>query len=139
MQSFGPCVHIVTLAVDLATSSELRSVVLLRRVSREAAEEARGRRRALAVEQRFDHALRAWISPSAGTIDVEMAASPFHEGTEPPLWRGYGDKTEAGPTRAIAIFARKRGERNEATSHLKEALGSCLAQRATRVQSAAGR
>ncbi|HKQ69257.1 MAG TPA: SNF2-related protein [Polyangiaceae bacterium] len=107
--AFGPCVHIATLAVDLASSGPLRGALLGAEGTMDHAERARARRLAFAAELEFGRALRVWIGPTSAKRAVEIAASPWEDAG--PKARSYGDFTDPGGVRAIAIFVRRAGER----------------------------
>ena len=108
MVAFGPCLHIATLAVDLANSAPLREALLDGRPTEVEAEGARARRLLLAAEIKYRTALRTWTA-TAGGEPIEIAASPWEEGST--HGRAYGDRSDPGATRSLSIFVRKRGEK----------------------------
>jgi superfamily II DNA or RNA helicase len=109
-QTFGPCVHVTILAVDLACSGALRRALLDSEGTAEAAERAPAIRFATEAEVRFDGALAAWLAPTAEGMRVDIAATPFAE-VDPHVGRAYGDRREASPARLLSIVVRRTGER----------------------------
>ncbi|HEY3820394.1 MAG TPA: SNF2-related protein [Polyangiaceae bacterium] len=109
-QTFGPCVHVAILAVDLAVSAELRRALLAGESTAEAARRAPEARFAVDAEVRFDGALGAWLAPTAEGPRVEIAASPFAE-VDPYVGRGYGDRLEPSEARVLSFVVRRAGER----------------------------
>jgi superfamily II DNA or RNA helicase len=109
-QTFGPCVHVALLAVDLACSPAMRRALLDAGGAAEAAERAPAIRFAAEAEVRFDGALAAWLAPTAEGLRVEIAATPFAE-AEPHVGRAYGDRREASPARLLSVVVRRAGER----------------------------
>ncbi len=109
-QTFGPCVHVAILAVDLACSSELRRALLAGESTADSARRAPEARFAVDAELRFDGALGAWLAPTAEGTRVEIAATPFGE-VDPYVGRGYGDRLDPSETRVLSVVVRKAGER----------------------------
>ncbi|MGD0525532.1 MAG: SNF2-related protein [Polyangiaceae bacterium] len=109
-QTFGPCVHVAILAVDLACSAELRRALLAGEGTAAIVARAPELRFAVDAEVRFDGALAAWIAPTADGTPVEIAASPFAE-VDPHVGRGYGDRVDRGETRILSVVVRRAGER----------------------------
>ena len=110
MAAFEPCVHMATLAVDLASSASLREAILDQSSTTEAAARAPAARLALDLELKFDGALRAWLAPAAEGARVEISASPFVE-TDGDTGRAYGDRVDRARTRVLSILVRRTGER----------------------------
>ena len=109
--AFGPCVHMGTVALDLALSPALRSAVLDGDDTRALAAEAPAVRRSVRLERNFEQALSAWLVASPEQLeDVEIAASPVLE-AEAHMARGYGDRVTGAPVASLAVFVRRRGDR----------------------------
>jgi superfamily II DNA or RNA helicase len=109
-QTFGPCVHVALLAVDLACSGALRRALLDDEGAAEAAKGAPAIRFAAEAEVRFDGALSAWLASTAEGVRVEIAATPFAE-VEPHVGRAYGDRRDASPAPLLSVVVRRAGER----------------------------
>jgi superfamily II DNA or RNA helicase len=109
-QTFGPCVHVAILAVDLACSAELRRALLAGETTTDLALRAPEARFAVDAELRFDGALGAWLAPTADGTRIEIAASPFAE-VDPYVGRGYGDRLDPAETRVLSVVVRRAGER----------------------------
>ncbi len=109
-QTFGPCVHVAILAVDLACSAELRRALLAGESTAAIVARAPETRFAVDAEVRFDGALAAWVAPTADGPRIEIAASPFAE-IDPHVGRGYGDRVDRGETRILSVVVRRAGER----------------------------
>ncbi len=109
-QSFGPCVHVATVALDLASSQELREALLTGASTASAASRAPAVRFALHVELRFDGALQAWLGPTADGMKVEIAASPFAE-VDPYVGHAYGDRRDTAHARILSVVVRRAGEK----------------------------
>jgi superfamily II DNA or RNA helicase len=111
-QTFGLCVHVTVLGVDLANTSTLREALLAGASGaelRRAAEDAEANRRALAIELRFDKAFGSWVGGTAAGTPVEIAASVS---TELTWGRDYGDRrTSEHPAPVIGISVRLPGSR----------------------------
>jgi len=116
MSTFGPCVHMATLAVDLAASAPMREALLARRSAAQPSSRAPEVRFARALEQRFDAALHAWLAPAADGQKVEIAASPSTEG-DAYVGRAYGDRGDPQRTRVVTIAVRRAGERKLLVAH----------------------
>ena len=109
-QTFGPCVHVAILAVDLACSADLRRALLAGEPTTDIARRAPEARFAVDTEVRFDGALGAWLAPTAEGMRIEIAASPFAE-VDPYVGRGYGDRLEPAEARVLSVVVRRAGER----------------------------
>jgi superfamily II DNA or RNA helicase len=109
-QTFGPCLHVSVLAVDLACSHELRDALLAGASTAEAAERAPEVRSGIDAEVRYDGALGAWLAPTAEGTRVEIAASPFVD-IDPYVGRAYGDRLDPTNKRVLSIVVRRAGER----------------------------
>jgi superfamily II DNA or RNA helicase len=109
-QTFGPCLHVAVLAMDLACSSELREALAAGRPTVEAAVRAPEVRVAVDVEQRFEGALSAWLSPAVDGARLEIAASAFAE-VDALVGRAYGERLDLARTRILSVFVRHAGER----------------------------
>jgi superfamily II DNA or RNA helicase len=116
VQTFGPCLHVAVLAVDLACSSELRKALLDGASTDEAAARAPEVRFAVDAEVRFDGALGAWLAPTANGTRVEIAASPFAD-IDPHLGRTYGEKFDPAHTRVLSVVVRRADERKLLSSN----------------------
>ncbi len=109
-QTFGPCLHVSVLAVDLACSTELRQALLDGTSTAEAAARAPEVRFGVDAEVRFDGALSAWLAPTAEGTRVEIAASPFVD-IDPHLGRTYGERFDPALTRVLAVVVRRSDAR----------------------------
>jgi len=109
-QTFGPCVHVTVLAVDLAVSPALREGLLEGGATSEAAGRAPALRVLVEAEVRFDSALAAWLAPAAEGVRVEISASPFAD-ADPYIGRAYGDRRDESPARLLTVVVRRAGER----------------------------
>jgi superfamily II DNA or RNA helicase len=109
-QTFGPCPHVAVLAVDLASSAELRNALLAGASTGAAAERAPEIRFAVDAELRFDGALGAWLAPAAEGVRVEISASPFAE-VDPYGGRAYGEHLDPASARVLSVVVRRTGER----------------------------
>jgi superfamily II DNA or RNA helicase len=109
-QTFGPCVHVTILAVDLASCKDLRDALLAGQSAADAAQRAPDARFALDAERRFDGALGAWLASTGEGTRVEIAASPFTE-ADPLVGRAYGDRLDPAQTRILSVVVRRAGER----------------------------
>jgi superfamily II DNA or RNA helicase len=109
-QTFGPCLHVAVLAVDLACCGPLREALLEGASSADAATKAPAIRLAIEAEMRFDGALAAWLAPSAEGTRVEIAASPFAE-VDPYVGRAYGDRRGTSSGEMLTVVVRRTGER----------------------------
>ena len=109
-QTFGPCVHVAVLAVDLALSPDLRRTLVAGEPTQATAAAAPELRFAVDAEMRFDGALKAWLAPTSEGMRVEIAASPFAE-VDPHVGRAYADKLDTSRTRVLSVVVRRAGER----------------------------
>ncbi len=130
-QSFGPCVHLATLAIDIAISPSLREAVEGGDAAGEdaarAAARAPARRAVLGAELRLERALAAWSSRDPETVRIEIAAGPALDAETPG--RGYGERRGDGPT--LSLTVRRPGERKLLSA--REILGLSLHPRDRRV------
>jgi hypothetical protein len=110
MSPFGPCMHMATVAVDLALSRRLRQAVFERRVDLEAVTRASGARLALNLELGFDASFEGWLAPVAHGQNVEIAVQSV--GRDPVEEQRYGDHV---PRRfdILSINVRRRGEKKQ--------------------------
>ncbi len=108
--TFGPCAHAAVLALDLASSRELREALLTGASTVDAVEHAPEIRAAVEAELRFEGALSTWLAPTAEGARVEISASPFVE-MDPYVGRAYGDRLDPSSTRILAVVVRRAGER----------------------------
>jgi superfamily II DNA or RNA helicase len=108
--SFGPCVHVAVLAMDLVGSPELLAAVADGRDAAGAAEAAVQARLARHFERRFPGALAAWTAPGSSETSLEIAASPVSD-ADAHLARDYGDRGRDFHARAISVVARRIGDR----------------------------
>src|SRR3984957_1086965 len=109
-QTFGACLHVAVLAMDLACSVGLREAVIAGQPTSAQAARAPDIRVAVEVEQRFEGALSAWLSPAATGDPIEIAASAFAE-VDAHVGRGYGERVDLTRTRILSVFVRQVGER----------------------------
>ena len=109
-QSFGPCMHVATVALDLACSPELRKALLTGTSTADAAARAPAARFALHTELRFDGALQAWLGPVTDGMKVEIAASPFAD-VDPYIGHAYGDRRDTAQARILSVVVRRAGEK----------------------------
>jgi hypothetical protein len=109
-QSFGPCLHVAVLAVDLACAQALRDALRAGTSTRVAADRAPAVRVAVEAELRFESALGAWLAPAAAGTRVEISASPFAE-VDSVVGRPYGERLDPSTTRVLSITVRRAGER----------------------------
>ena len=105
-QTFGPCLHVAVLAVDLACVAELRQALLEGTPTDEAAASAPEVRFAVNAEVRFDSALGGWLAPTAEGTRVEISASPFAD-VDHQIIRAYGDRVDPTHARVLAIVVRR--------------------------------
>ena len=114
-QTFGPCIHVATMAIDLALSSELRSALVKGVSTEEPASRARALRAELRAEVHLETALAAWApirtdgppveilgparrQPSATPRGAAMANAGTTRG--PPSSSPSGRRASAGCSRA---------------------------------------
>ncbi len=109
-QTFGPCLHVAVLALDLACSHPLREALTTGRSTTEPSALAPDVRVAVDVEQRFEGALSAWLSPAVSGARLEIAASAFGE-VDAHVGRAYGERLDLTRTRVLSVFVRHAGER----------------------------
>jgi len=109
MQSFGPCPHTAVLAVDLASSAELRDALLQGSDTRALAARApKGRLRAH-LEVTFETALDDWLRPTSKGRAIEIAASV--ESVDGFVRYGYGSRLDPTSSHTLSVTTRLRGER----------------------------
>jgi superfamily II DNA or RNA helicase len=109
-QTFGSCLHVAVLALDLACSDRMREALVAGRSTTEPAALAPDLRVAVDVEQRFEGALSAWLSPAVSGARLEIAASAFGE-VDAHVGRAYGERLDLTRTRVLSVFVRHAGER----------------------------
>jgi superfamily II DNA or RNA helicase len=112
-QTFGACLHVAVLGLDLACSRDLRQALVAGRPTASIAAQAPDVRVAVEVEQRFEGALAAWLVPSASTGEaarIEIAASALGQ-PDPHVGRGYGDRVDLSRTNVLTVTVRLAGER----------------------------
>jgi superfamily II DNA or RNA helicase len=112
-QTFGSCLHVAVLAMDLACSAAMREALVTGRSTAEAAALALDVRVAVDVEQRFEGALSAWLTPLTPTVSgarLEIAASAFAE-PDAHVGRAYGERLDLTRTRVLSVLVRHAGER----------------------------
>lgn len=112
VQSFGPCVHVTTLALDLAEDAPLRAAIAGGRpdaVARAAAEAPARRRRARLVAT-FDAGLAGWTDAVREPVAVEIGAEPL-AAVAAPKGRAYGQRQPDTEGPSLAVHVRRRGER----------------------------
>jgi superfamily II DNA or RNA helicase len=109
-QTFGSCLHVAVLALDLACSDALREALVAGRPTAQQAALAPDVRVAVDVEQRFEGALSAWLSPSVSGARLEIAASAFGD-VDAHVGRAYGERLDLTRTRVLSVFVRHAGER----------------------------
>jgi hypothetical protein len=109
-QSFGPCFHLTTVAIDLAVSRPLREALARGQSTAEAAARAPALRSFLRAEVRFDRALADWISGSAEAVRGLIAAGPLAE-ADAPIGRTYGERKSGNTGAVLAVTVRRPGDR----------------------------
>jgi hypothetical protein len=109
-QTFGPCLHVSVLSVDLACSGDLRRALLEGTSTEEAAGRAPEVRFGVNTEVRFESALAGWLAPTAEGTAVEIAASPFVD-TDSQIVRSYGERIDPAHARVLAIVVRRPDRR----------------------------
>jgi SNF2-related domain/Helicase conserved C-terminal domain/Bacterial SNF2 helicase associated len=109
MNPFGPCVHMGTVAVDLALSRRLRQAVLEGRVDLEAIARASAARFALNLELGFDASFEGWLAPVAHGQSVEISVQSVGHG-DPYEEHRYGEHIRLRHD-LLSISVRRRGEK----------------------------
>jgi superfamily II DNA or RNA helicase len=109
-QTFGPCTHVTVLALDLASSADIRRALLAGERTTNDAARAPAIRFAAAADARFDGALGAWLAPTAEGTRVEISATPFGD-ADPHVGRAYGDRMDPADLRILTVAVRPAGER----------------------------
>ena len=109
MNPFGPCVHMGTVAVDLALSRRLRLAVFEGRVDQEAIARASTARFALNLELGFDASFEGWLAPVQQGQPVDIAVHSVGRG-DPYEELRYGEHVRLRHD-ILSISVRRRGEK----------------------------
>ncbi len=108
--AFGPCMHMATVAVDLACSRALREALVDGDPTAGLAARAPEARFAVNIERRFDQALGFWLAPGAQGARAEISATAFAD-ADPVIARSYDDRVDPLRSSMISFSVRRAGER----------------------------
>ncbi|MFO0679186.1 MAG: hypothetical protein U0169_21845 [Polyangiaceae bacterium] len=107
---FGPCHHVVVLALDVASSATLREALASGASTEEFADEARTRRQETHREVTFETSLATWLAPTQAGARIEIAAHPARV-RDVLVGAQYGERAVDPAASCVVVAVRPRGQK----------------------------